>query len=47
VHRAGTFSRQTTTLDRHVARGAKVMVTLERAGGVEAPTQQPLLVVRA
>lgn len=47
VHRAGTFSNRTTTLDGRVERGAKVMVTLERAGGVDAPTQQPLLIVRA
>jgi anti-sigma factor RsiW len=47
VRRAGTFSGRTTTLDVRVARGAKVMVTLERAGGVDAPTRQPLLSVRA
>ena len=30
-----------------VRHGAQVMVTLERSGGVDAPTQQPLLRVRA
>ncbi|MGH3001676.1 MAG: anti-sigma factor domain-containing protein [Gaiellaceae bacterium] len=47
VRRAGTFSGQTTTLSTRVPRGARVMVTLEHSGGVDAPTQQPLLVVRS
>jgi hypothetical protein len=33
-------------LDRPVASGATVMVTEERDGGVDAPTQTPFIVVR-
>ena len=46
VHRAGLFSGMTTTLSRRVHPGATVKVTLERAGGVDAPTTTPLLSVR-
>ena len=46
VHRAGEFAGRTITLHRHVASGAQVMVTVERAGGVDAPTSQPILRVR-
>jgi hypothetical protein len=48
--RAGTFEggRDVTTvaLDRPVPDGATVMVTEERDGGVDAPTQMPFLTVR-
>ena len=47
VHRAGQFSGKTFVLQRHVAPGAKVLVTLENAGGVDAPTSKPLLSARA
>ena len=47
VHPAGVFTGGLVKLDRRVPRGAQVMVTLERSGGVDAPTQQPLLRVRA
>jgi len=46
VHRAGQFDGRTTTLPIRVKHGAQVMVTLERAGGVDAPTSKPLLAVR-
>lgn len=46
VHRAGQFDGHTTTLPIRVQRGAQVMVTLEPAGGVDAPTAKPLLAVR-
>lgn len=47
VHRAGLFADGLVKLTLPVRRGAQVMVTLERSGGVDAPTQQPLLRVRA
>ena len=47
VRSAGTFSGGLVKLDRRVPRGAQVMVTIERAGGTDAPTQQPLLRARA
>jgi Anti-sigma-K factor rskA/Putative zinc-finger len=47
VHRAGQFSGKTFALQRRVAHGARVMVTLENAGGVNAPTSKPLLSARA
>jgi anti-sigma factor RsiW len=47
VHRAGQFNGRTTVLPVRVPRGARVMVTIERAGGVDAPTSQPLLIARA
>lgn len=34
-------------LERSVARGSTVAVTVERAGGAEAPTQQPVMHARA
>jgi anti-sigma factor RsiW len=46
VRPAGTFSGGLVKLARPVPRGAQVMVTIERAGGTNAPTQQPLLQVR-
>jgi anti-sigma factor RsiW len=47
VQRAGQFDGGTTTLPVRVNRGARVMVTIEDAGGVAAPTSQPLFVVHA
>ena len=46
VRRAGTFTGQRVTLTTHVPNGATVKVTLERAGGVDAPTSRPLLSAR-
>jgi anti-sigma factor RsiW len=45
VHPAGTFDGRVEKLPLRVRHGAKVMVTLERAGGVAAPTTPPLVVV--
>jgi anti-sigma factor RsiW len=47
VQPAGVFTGGLVKLSRRVPRGALVMVTLERSGGVDAPTQQPLLRARA
>jgi hypothetical protein len=47
VQRAGEFNGGTTTLPVRVNRGSRVMVTIENAGGVAAPTSQPLFVVHA
>ena len=47
VHAAGTFSGGLVKLTQPVERGEQVMVTLERSGGVDAPTRAPLLRVRA
>jgi anti-sigma factor RsiW len=47
VHPAGLFGGGLVKLTLRVQHGALVMVTLERSGGVDAPTQQPLLRVRA
>jgi anti-sigma factor RsiW len=47
VHRAGEFAGRTLALTARVTRGARVLVTLERSGGVDAPTTQPLLSARA
>jgi anti-sigma factor RsiW len=47
VRRAGQFDGRTFTLPRQVSPGAQVMVTIERSGGVDAPTSKPLLVARA
>ena len=46
VKRAGQFDGHAFTLPLHVSRGAQVMVTVERSGGVDAPTSKPLLAVR-
>lgn len=46
VHRAGQFNGGTTMLPVDVPRGARVMVTIERAGGVDAPTSSPVLVAQ-
>lgn len=45
VHRAGQFDGRTTTLPIRLTHGAQVMVTIERAGGVDRPTSKPLFVV--
>lgn len=47
VRRAGEFDGRAFTLPRRVAPGSQVMVTVERSGGVDAPTTKPLLVARA
>ena len=47
VHRAGEFTGNTIRLSHDVHRGAQVMVTVERSGGVDAPTGTPLFAVRA
>jgi anti-sigma-K factor RskA len=47
VQRAGTFTGDRATLTTRVPHGATVKVTVERAGGVDAPTSQPLLSARA
>ena len=47
ARRAGQFNGGTTVLPVRVPRGARVMVTIERAGGVDAPTSQPLVVAQA
>lgn len=47
VQRAGTFTGDRTTLTTRVPNGATVKVTVERAGGVDAPTSTPLVSVRA
>jgi hypothetical protein len=44
--RAGQFDGDAFTLTRRVSRGAQVMVTVDRSGGVDAPTSKPLLAVR-
>jgi anti-sigma factor RsiW len=46
VKRAGQFDGGAFTLPRNVMHGAQVMVTVERSGGVDAPTSKPLLAVR-
>jgi len=49
-HRAGMLGnggRKTVILDGKLPNGATVAITLEREGGVEAPTSKPLASVRA
>ena len=46
VRRAGQFSGGTFALTGRVANGARVMVTVEKSGGVDAPTSQPILRAR-
>jgi anti-sigma-K factor RskA len=43
----GSGGRATLTLDHPLPRGATVAITLEREGGVDAPTSKPLAAVRA
>jgi anti-sigma-K factor RskA len=47
VRPAGVFSGGATKLRVHVRRGAQVMVSVERAGGVGAPTTTPIISARA
>jgi anti-sigma factor RsiW len=47
VRRAGIFSGRTTTLRVPVRRGAQVLVSVERAGGTDAPTTTPIVSARA
>ncbi|HEY7017331.1 MAG TPA: anti-sigma factor [Gaiellaceae bacterium] len=48
AQRAGLFSDATSIrIERPVTRGSLVAVTLERAGGVDQPTQSPLMATRA
>jgi anti-sigma factor RsiW len=47
VRPAGIFSGRTTTLRLPVRRGAQVLVSVERAGGTDAPTTTPIVSARA
>ena len=47
VRAAGIFSGRTTTLRVPVRRGAQVLVSVERAGGTDAPTTMPIVSARA
>ncbi|MDX6475109.1 MAG: hypothetical protein QOH95_620 [Gaiellaceae bacterium] len=47
VHRAGVFAGRSTRLTVRVQRGARVLVSVERAGGVDAPTTTPIVSARA
>jgi anti-sigma-K factor RskA len=47
IRPAGVFSGGTTKLRVRVRRGAQVMVSVERAGGVGAPTTTPIVSARA
>lgn len=47
VHPAGLLAGRTTRLRVRVARGARVLVSLEKAGGVDAPTTTPIVTARA
>jgi anti-sigma-K factor RskA len=47
VHAAGVFSGGTTRLRVRVQHGAQVMVSVEHAGGVDAPTTTPIVSARA
>lgn len=47
VRPAGVFSGSTTKLRVPVRRGAQVLVSVERAGGTDAPTTTPILSARA
>jgi anti-sigma factor RsiW len=46
VRRAGQFTGGTFALAHRVEPGARVMVTVETSGGVDAPTSQPILIAR-
>jgi hypothetical protein len=46
VHRDRLFDGGTALLERHVRAGTTVKVTLERSGGVDAPTSTPILSAR-
>jgi len=45
-HRAAVFNGGTTVLQQRVQPGSVVAVTIEHAGGVDAPTTKPLLSAR-
>ena len=48
ARRAALFGGSSTVkIERPVPRGAVVAVTLERAGGVDRPTQSPLMATKA
>jgi len=47
VRPAGVFAGRTTNLRLRVPRGAQVLVSVERAGGVGAPTTTPIVSARA
>jgi anti-sigma-K factor RskA len=47
VHPAGVFRGRTTKLSVRVPRGAQVLVSVERAGGADAPTTTPIVSARA
>jgi anti-sigma-K factor RskA len=47
VRPAGVFAGRTTKLRVRVKHGAQVMVSVERAGGVDAPTTTPIVSARA
>jgi anti-sigma factor RsiW len=47
VRPAGVFSGGTTKLRLRVRRGAQVLVSVERAGGTDAPTTSPIVSARA
>lgn len=47
VRPAGVFTGRTTKLRVRVPRGAQVMVSVERSGGVDAPTTTPIVSARA
>ena len=47
VRRAGQFSGGTFALTGRVANGSQVMVTVEKSGGVDAPTSHPIITARA
>jgi anti-sigma factor RsiW len=47
VRPAGVFSGKTTKLRVRVRSGAQVLVSVERSGGVDAPTTKPIVSARA
>jgi anti-sigma-K factor RskA len=47
VRPAGVFSGRTVKLRVPVRHGAQVMISIERAGGVDAPTTTPIVTTRA
>jgi hypothetical protein len=47
VRSAGVFDGRTTKLGVAVRPGAQVMVSVERSGGVDAPTTKPIVTARA
>jgi anti-sigma factor RsiW len=47
VRPAGVFSGRTVKLRVPVQRGAQVLISIERAGGVDSPTTTPIVTTRA